>query len=232
MPAKNVVKKYVENSYYHLYNRGVEKRVIFEDEQDYIVFLSYLKYLLTPSIPSPLDHPRHLTGSDLIRYRPQHNLHDRISLIAYCLMPNHFHLLIHQKTSTGITDLMRSLATSYSMYFNCRYHRVGALFQGKYKASLVDTEEYLLHLSRYIHLNPATDRVGPCQLNPREYPYSSYKYFIGWASADWIHPRHVLDYFPKHPISKKLATYADFVESAFESIIDAPDLGKLILEPK
>lgn len=137
MPAKNSIKQYVENGYYHLYNRGVEKRNIFLDDQDYSVFLGYIKQYLGPH-----------EGSD-----PK-SLVDDIDLIAFCLMPNHFHFLAKQKTIDGITKFMRAICTNYVMYFNKKYERVGTLFQGKYKGVLLDNDTYLLHLSRYIHLNP------------------------------------------------------------------------------
>src|SRR3989344_8009788 len=98
MPSKNVIKRYLENGYYHLYNRGVEKRKIFLDEQDYAVFLSYIRQYLEPS-----------TGSD-----PK-SLADEVDLIAYCLMPNHFHFLAKQKTIDGITKFIRAICTNYVM---------------------------------------------------------------------------------------------------------------------
>lgn len=161
MPARNIVKTYIENGYYHAYNRGVEKRNIFLDEQDYSVFLHFLKQYLSP--PQRKGIYLTMTGLDLVRPRPIQTLYDEIDLLAYCLIPNHYHLLLEQKTIDGMTKLLRRLCTSYSMYFNKKYDRVGSLFQGTYKAALIDRDEYLLHLSRYIHLNPVIDKVTPCQ---------------------------------------------------------------------
>lgn len=163
MPAKNTVKQFVIDGYYHIYNRGVEKRDIFLDEQDYLVFLSYLKQYLKQE-----------KGSD------PHTLALEIDLIAFCLMPNHYHLLVKQKTINGITKLTRAVCTNYVMYFNKKYDRVGTLFQGKYKAALVDNDSYILHLSRYIHLNPYPGS------DPKSYPYSSYSYYLGDKKANWL----------------------------------------------
>ncbi len=142
MPSKNTVKTYLENGYYHIYNRGVEKRRIFEDSQDYQRFLYYLKLYLIPS--DILHKEKPLLRPHLVRA----NLAEEVELLAYCLMPNHFHLLVHQKTKDATTKLMRQVLTSYSMYFNKRYERLGSLFEGIFKACLVENDEYLLHLSR------------------------------------------------------------------------------------
>ena len=107
MPAKNVVKTYVENGYYHIYNRGVEKRDIFLDDQDYSVFLHFLKQYLSP--PQPKGTFLTMTGLHLVRPRPVHPLHNEIDLLAHCLMPNHFHLLLKQKTPDGMIKLLRRL---------------------------------------------------------------------------------------------------------------------------
>lgn len=149
MPQKNAIKTYVEQGFYHVYNRGVEKRAIFEDPRDYAVFLGYLMAYLSPpekDSPSP-------TKRTVLSYVPK-NYHDTIELHAFALMPNHFHLLIKQTDERTMESFFRSLATRYSMYFNRHYGRVGGLFQGRYKAVIVTSDEQLVHLSRYIHMNP------------------------------------------------------------------------------
>ena len=180
MPAKNIVKIYIKNGYYHLYNRGVEKRKIFSDNQDYKVFLSYLKIYLTPP---PKDQP----------LKRLSNHAKEISLLAYCLMPNHFHLLVKQRARDGINYFMRSLATKYSIYFNKKHKRVGPLFQGRYKAVNIETDEQLLHLSRYIHTNPS-DLIS-ARSNLAVYPYSSYKNYLGKINQLWVKPQEVLNFF-------------------------------------
>lgn len=174
MPSKNRVKIYDTESFYHIYNRGIESRRIFLDDRDYRVFLSMLK--------------RHLTPEDSVdqRGRVYENLSDQIELVAYCLMPTHFHLMIYQKNETGITKLMSRVATAYVSYFNRRHKRIGPLFQDIYKAALIDNDAYLMHISRYIHLNPST---------PENYEYSSYQYFLGSRKPLWINPIRVLVLF-------------------------------------
>lgn len=216
MPAKNSLKTYLANSYYHLYNRGVEKRVIFQDEQDYSVFLSYLKTYLLPKditkISKDLANPN-ISGKEkeqLLKLLHLNNFNEEISLLAYCLMPNHFHFLVKQEPENGIDVFMNSLATRYTQYFNAKYKRVGPLYQGIYKAVLVETDEQLLYLSSYIHRNPLSDK-----------PYAKYKQanfflrpsslpeYLNQRQTAWIHPEEILSFFSK---SQPNLPYLSFVE--------------------
>jgi putative transposase len=211
MPARNAIKIYVEDGYYHIYNRGVEKRVIFKDEQDYKVFLNYLKeYLSKPSEKSEMLKICFTLQGQTFKgiERVPKNYFEKIELVAYCLMPNHFHLLIRQNDTDSIKEFMRSLTTRYSMYFNKKYNRNGSLFQGRYRGILITDEPYLLHLSRYIHLNPVefTDDLTSA--------YSSYADYLGLRHTRWIKPDIILDQFNnKVGIEfKKINNYKDFVE--------------------
>lgn len=175
MPSRNTIREFSANEYYHVYNRGVEKRDIFIDDNDYVVFLSLLKRYLSREVESKIN--RHKFKS----------LSGQVELLTYCLMPNHYHLLFYQTIDTGITELMRRLTTSYVMYFNNKYHRVGSLFQSRYKASSVNGDAYLHHISRYVHLNPD---------NYINYPYSSIRYYLGASDApSWINTDKVLSLF-------------------------------------
>lgn len=207
MPPKNSIKLYLENGYYHIYNRGVEKRTVFLDDRDYVQFLHFLKYYLDPDEKidktTGLIHPM--------------NLANEIVLLSYCLMPNHYHLLIKQITRESMSKFMKRLITNYSMHFNHRYDRVGPLFQGVYKAVNIDSDEQLLHVSRYIHRNPTTlNRVDPSRnVNPIvAYPYSSYPYFRGQRHAKWIHPDEILHYFGDSNVKRlnSIRSYQAFVE--------------------
>jgi putative transposase len=179
MPHRNTIRHFTENGIYHVYNRGVEKRDIFLDDQDYSIFLHLLKYYLSPLDPEDIHPLLQFQKFSIRKAYPLKNLENEIDLIAYCLMPNHFHLILRQVTKDGITKLMRKISTTYVMYFNKRNNRVGYLFQGKYKAAIVEGDFYLLQLSRYVHLNPI-DLQGS---DPFNYPYSSYKYFLGEKHA-------------------------------------------------
>lgn len=157
MASKNSRKTYAEQSYYHIYNRGVEKRHIFLDSQDYGVFLSYLKQYLSPkdekALSAKLSNPT-ISAQEkdkVLKLLRLNNFYNEIFLLAFCLMPNHFHFLIKQVGALSIDKFMNSLALRYAVYFNRKYKRIGGLFQDVYKAVSVETDEQLLHLSRYIH---------------------------------------------------------------------------------
>lgn len=211
MPRKNSLKIYVEDGYYHLYNRGVEKRDIFLDDRDYKVFLHFLKKYLSPR-PQRGFFPT-VIGLTPVRPRPIKTLYGLVVLLAYCLMPNHFHLLVKQKTKDGITKLMNRLGTNYGMYFNKRYGRVGSLFQGVYKAVLIDTDEQLLHLSRYIHLNPF-EIEGRNFEKLIDYPYSSYGDYLGERKSRWVETGEILSFFKKKTRTGLIdyLSYQSFVE--------------------
>ena len=205
------MKQYVEEGYYHIYNRGVEKRKIFLDEQDYKVFLKYLKLYLDP--PGKLPIRKVSIGNNTFQTvpRPLKNYYDKVKLLSYCLMPNNFHLLIKQTDKKSIELFMRSLATKYSVYFNKKYNRVGSLFQGPYKAVLASDDIYLLHLSRYIHLNPGKD-------SPYRMAYSSYPEYLQKRNTSWIYTKDILSHFKtaKKTSLKDMLSYQSFVDDYFQ----------------
>lgn len=219
MPAKNSSKTYIENGYYHIYNRGVEKRLIFMDQQDYSVFLSYLKEYLLPKnekdLYEKLSNPDTTSKEKdkILKLLRLNNFYQEITLLAYCLMPNHFHLFVKQKDQTAIDTFMNSLATRYTMYFNRRYKRVGSLYQAVYKAVLVQTETQYLHLSRYIHKQA---------LDLQDQP-SSYLDYIGLRKTMWVHPEEITAYFSK---TNPALSYKNFVTESD----DHQTLKDLILE--
>ena len=139
---------------YHLYNRGTEKRRIFTRGRDYDRFLALL-YLSNSTKPFHInDLARGRTSGELEELFVLDRGEPLADLCAYCLMPNHFHLLVREKTKSGVSRFMQKLITGFTMYFNTRYERTGVLFQGKYKATYVDDDRYLKYLLSYIHLNP------------------------------------------------------------------------------
>jgi putative transposase len=135
--------------FYHIYNRGTEKRDIFQSQSDYDRFLSLL-YIGNSDISVDLK----LQGSTLYDFLILPRNETLVDICAYVLMPNHFHLLVRGKEEGGISKFMQKITTGYTMFFNKKYERSGALFQGKFKAKHIDKDEYLKYLISYIHLNP------------------------------------------------------------------------------
>ncbi|MHB1316491.1 MAG: transposase [Minisyncoccota bacterium] len=138
---------FAPGEYYHLYNRGVEKRKIFLSEIDYKRFTTLL-YSANSSTPV---HLGNYQGRSLINIPRGEPL---VAIGAWCLMPNHFHILVKELADGNISLFMKKLLTGYSMYFNTKYDRSGALFEGNFKAQHLDNDNYLKYQYTYIHLNP------------------------------------------------------------------------------
>lgn len=205
MPAKNAIKEYKVNSYYHIYNRGVEKRNIFCNKKDYQMFLYLLKIYLSPKDKSSLLEKIRKSSTwqereKIIRLMKLNNYSQDIKLVAYCLMPNHFHLLVKQAPENGIQNFMRSLTSQYSLYFNSSNDRSGTLFQGRYKAVLVKSEEQLIYLSKYIHLNPSK--------KIKTWKYSSLSNYLGQINQNWVIPNEILLYFTREKLN---ISYLSFI---------------------
>ena len=174
MPSRNILKIDLRDTYYHVYARGVNKQSIFIEPDDYFVFMHLLKRYLSKK---QAKNPHGI---------PYPHLYEKIENLAFCLMPNHFHLLVYQIEPGSMTQLMRGVMTSYSRYFNTKYTRRGPLFESRYKASNINHEAYLMHISRYIHLNPK---------NWSDYRYSSLPYYLGELNAEWVTPKKILNLF-------------------------------------
>lgn len=182
------VTPFVNDSFYHVYNRGVEKRQTFLIERDYQRFLQTLYYYQF-SGPKP-------RFSNRLRFKNKD--FDRnpkiVEIVCYCLMPNHFHLLLRQNKDHGIQEFISKLVNSYTKYFNTKHKRIGALFQGQFKAVPIETDEQLIHLSRYIHLNPF---VAEITSDWKNFSYSSIQEFIGTTANPFCETRYILDFFSK-----------------------------------
>lgn len=205
MPAKNIIKNYLDDGYYHLYNRGVNKQKIFEDEQDYAVFISYLKEYLMPkdenSLYKKLADPStsYHEKDKILKALSLNNFSEEITLLSYTLMPNHFHFLIKQKLSDGIDRFMQSLATRYAMFFNKKYKRIGPLYQSTYKAVMIESDEQLLYTSAYIHRNPLENKIASQGVTLQSFLIqpSSLPEYLGQRKTNWIHSAEILSYFSK-----------------------------------
>lgn len=178
---------FTAQGFYHVYNRGHNKQTIFYDAKDYRRYLKRLG-----------------------EYLGKHE----VTILAYCLMPNHVHLLLRQDGDESIDRFIHRLHTAYTMYFNKKYEKVGAVFQGRFKAKLIDTDEYLLHVSRYIHINPVElfYAQGPALSSELSaYPWSSYGEYVEPQSKSTSDPTIILNYFSNSPLRGK-TTYQSFVE--------------------
>lgn len=190
MPSRNVLKLDEPQTYYHVYARGNSRTEIFLDQDDHIVFLKLFERYLS-------EKPK------FDKYgTPYPHLYQKLELVCYCQMPNHFHLLIYQEEQGAMSQFMRGLMTSYSRYFNKKYGRSGSLFETRYKASLIYDQTYLEHITRYIHLNPK------CW---KQYEHSSLPFYLGQNHTEWLRPEKILTLF------KDSNDYLSFLEDYEEN---------------
>ena len=184
------------NCLYHIITRGNNEQPIFLHKKDYIRYLHCLE-----------------------KYARKFPLR----ILAFCLMSNHTHLILKEEADIVISEFMHDFNTAYTMYFNLRHSRSGHLLEGPFKHILIETDEYLVHLSRYIHLNPTSaGLVG----KPQEYPWSSYRHYLGAEEFDFIDEEPILSYFSRKNPRKD---YQEFVESRVDYQREL-GLQKLFLE--
>ncbi len=204
--------KYVRDGMYHVYNRGVDGRDVFNEDKDYLRFIFSLHEFNDKRFAM---HHRLFKEEVAITTMPQRPL---VNILCFCLMPNHFHLVLQQIADGGVTKFMQKLGTGYTMYYNLKHKRQGVLFQGKFKAVAIETDEYLLHLSRYIHLNP----IGLIEANwkqggiknrntakyfLREYRWSSFLDYMNVKNYPFLTKRDIIQrYF------KNYECYKEYVE--------------------
>src|SRR3990170_308611 len=148
----------VTDQIYHIFNRGLSGAPIFSGTRSYQRFINCLMYYRFQKPPLKLSHFLVQSREDQndILFKLSESDGKLVDLYCFCLMPNHFHLLIKQLTDKGISNFMRVIMNSYSSYFNLTKKRLGPLLQGIFKSVRIETDEQLLHVSRYIHINPLT----------------------------------------------------------------------------
>jgi putative transposase len=198
---------------YHIYNRGVEKRQIFMDNFDYYRFVHNLFEF---NDTTPAGRFSEFVTPKVMQNKKRDLL---VEVLCFCLMPNHFHLILRQRVDNGIIAFMKKIGLGYAMYFNRKNIRVGSLFQGRFKAISASNDEYLLHLSRYIHLNPV-ELIDPSWKKKgikswrltndflKSYRWSSYLDYIDVSNFSSVSSR---DFILSYAGSKK--QYKEFVES-------------------
>ena len=222
---------FFNGGFYHVYNRGVEKRNIFLDENDYFRLIHDL-YEFNDQNPAPnlnyylKDHSLEVGPPKIAKKQKRKLL---VEILVFCLMPNHFHLILRQLADNGISLFMQKLG-GYVYYFNLKYERVGPLFQGKFKAIQIENENYLLHLSRYQHLNPA----GLIESDWKEggigdwkkvshflesYRWSSYLDYVGIKNFPSITSRDLINSYFKNPEEYKKFV-VEFLPKSLDQIKD------------
>ncbi len=166
--------------YYHIYNRGVDKRRVFLNNKDFERFLLSMVEFNQVGLVGSLRDVLRFQSSDYWNSSSRRTGMDQnddklVKIIAYCLLPNHFHLILQQLTEGGISKFLQKLMMGYTRYFNIRYNRSGVLFQGKTKSKPIDNDEYLIWLSAYINTNAEIHKIAKAD----KYRWSSWSYYTG-----------------------------------------------------
>ncbi len=211
MPAKNLQRISDEGVFVHVYNKGVESRILFADDDDYKIFIGYLEEYL--SSPKALDSTKKVfkvKGREFkgVPHQPK-NYEGRVELVAYSLMPDHFHLVLHQVVKNSLQNFIRSLCTRYSIYFNKKYERRGSLFEGPYKSTHINGTSELSLLTRYLH---------------KEGENSSYPEYLGKRNTPWVKTKVISSF---NEIGNK---YKEFVESYEPNQKDTGLLERITIE--
>ena len=183
-------KNFTEREIYHVYNRGTNKEILFRDKQDHRAFLFRLGLAL--GIKSEVLNKNEITKSPKSRVRITKSPAGLFKLHSFCLMPNHFHLLIEQTSDIPISSLIQKICTSFSMYINKKYKRVGHLFQGNFKSVLIESNPQLMWATSYIHMNPVKSNIV---IKAEEYDWSSYKDYMEDRNLPIIHKDFVFGIF-------------------------------------
>lgn len=174
-----------------------------------------MKYYLQPSPPTKFAKYRASRKKFPIKLEKK-----IVTIINFCLMPNHFHFTLRQEEEDGIRKFIQKLSNSFAHYHNIKYKKRGPVFEGNFKAVHIETDEQLLHLSRYIHLNPVTAYLVK---DPEDYPQSSYRIYIGKEKSEIVDPSLVLD-------QTSPETYKKFVLSRRDYQRELERMKHLILE--
>lgn len=217
---------FVRGEFYHIYNRGVDKRKIFSDQDDIDRFFQSMKEF---NVLEPIGS----IYENSFR-KEKTSLGDRtsklVNVICYCLNSNHYHIILEQVSDKGIEKFMQRMGTGYTRYFNDRHKRSGVLFQGKFKAVHVNSNEYLLHLSAYVNLNNRIHQLGGS--TPKLMKSSWEEYVSGDKSvrdnSNFCNKDIILGQF------KNALEYKKFAEESLEGIVEGrkedKNLGGLLLE--
>jgi len=214
---------FANGEFFHVYNRGVDKRIIFTDEYDIRRFFqSMIEFNAVDPIGSLYENSFNKLGSETPKFGKK-----LVNIIAYCLNPNHFHIILEQLIDGGISEFMKRLGGGFTNYFNNKYKRSGALFQGVFKDVHIDSNEYLLHVSAYVNLNDRVHKLGgetPKLVRSR----SSWEEYTDPKIKGICEKEIILGQF------KNMDEYKEFALSSLESIIkrkdELKDIDNFLLE--
>ena len=206
--------QFITGEYYHIYNRGVDKRDVFLDNYDFIRFIRSLRDFNNNLGDSQRDYIRRMSTNKKSDFGyPKSDFCPLVEFIDYCLNPNHYHFILKQLVEGGITLFMRKLGTGYTNYFNTRYHRSGSLFQGTFKSIHIKSNKYLLWLSGYVNGNSEIHKIAKAE----KYSWCSYTDYLGRRNGTLCNKSIILDQF------KNIKEYKEFTDNVIKEVKEHKD---------
>jgi REP element-mobilizing transposase RayT len=216
--------QFANSEYYHIYNRGVDKRKVFLDERD------YQRFLLSLNLLNDKEDGLFLQWRDYMRCKEKsekpflklgfRNRNFLVDILAFCLNPNHYHLLVKQRIKKGVERFMHKLGTSHTKYFNEKYKRSGVLFQGKFKAVHVKNDGKLLYLSAYINQNSEVHGIAKAE----KWRWSSYPQYLSGKKLGLCKTDDILDQF------RSTKKYKEFCRENLMEMLERKKYEKMLIE--
>lgn len=223
MPGRKI--PLINNQIYHIYNRGINKKPIFLDIRDYKRAIEIIKFYRYTK-PS-LKYSKYLSLSldkrdDFLKELKKHS--PNVTLHGFCFMPNHFHFLLEQIIDNGISTFMSNFQNSYTRYFNTKRNGIGPLLQGQFKAVYIEDDNQLLHVHRYIHLNPYSSFIVKKISDLKTYPWSSFPEYSGESNAKICNTEKIVSNF------KNNEAYTSFIFNQADYQRELNKIKHLVLE--
>lgn len=211
--------KFTNGEFYHIFNRGVDKRQVFMDDDDLCRFFQSMDEFNTiDPIGSIFENSFRKVENSIFERGEK-----LVNFICYCLNPNHYHFILEQLVEKGVEKFMHRLGSGYTTYFNQKNKRSGSLFQGKYKAVHIDSNEYLLHVSAYVNLNNKVHKLGDSVPKSKS-SWSEYLKSRGNAKDDFCSKEIVLNQFGS------IGEYKSFAEDSLKDIQERKEMKKFLVE--
>ena len=197
----------IKNEIYHVYNRGIAKQPIFKSYKNYTRAIEVFKFYQykSPTLRFSFYNRLPLDQKAQFIQKLEKSTHPQVDIICFCLMPNHFHFLLKNLEDNGINRFISNTQNSYAKYFNILTSRTGSLFEQNFKAVRIESDDQLLHVSRYIHLNPLTSYLVKYSEELENYQWSSYPKYLK-KGASYLKKDLVLENFRSIPVYKKFVT--------------------------
>ncbi len=185
------------DSIFHVFNKTIEAKQVFDKEINCNKFLDALIFYRSSALKMRLSRYDKFTSKlkDVYKIKLEDSDRFRVNILAYCLMPTHFHLLLKQRLTDGVSTFLSNIQNSFTRFFNIKNSRIGPIFVQSYKSVLIRSEQQLKHISRYIHLNPYSGNIVNTEEDLFSYPWSSFSEYLGNSRVKISEPNFIMNMF-------------------------------------